>query len=82
MRASFEKQVEFKGVLFSAAEDKIRVNFESAYFREPVKFSGQHVAKIDLSFTSLKGVDLSKIEFNNVKWLLKLLKMKCSRSLE
>jgi uncharacterized protein YjbI with pentapeptide repeats len=67
-RANFEKRVEFKGVLFSAAEDKIRVNFDSANFREFVKFSGKSIAKIDLSSTSFKGVGLSKFEFNNVKW--------------
>lgn len=70
-RSIFKNGCEFNGVFFPSSDRQIKVNFDSADFRERIKFTGQSLRKMDLSSTSFKGTDLKMCEFNNVTWLQK-----------
>jgi uncharacterized protein YjbI with pentapeptide repeats len=49
----------------------IPIKFDYSTFRKRVRFIGDSSSPLQLKSVSLKGVDLSQVEFHNVEWLKK-----------
>lgn len=54
---------------YKETQSGIPIKFDYATFRQRTRFIGSTEYPLELSGVSFKGVDLSEVEFHNVKWL-------------
>lgn len=70
-RVNFTGEVEFIDVklpVYSTDMNEIPIKFDYCTFRNRVRFVGNPHELLEMSAVSLKGADLSNVEFHNVRW--------------